>query len=221
MIVFPPSVKQVCLSAFRNCKQLESVRLNDSLEELGEKEVVKGSEYEGNVFAGSGVASVRLPPMLGEIKQGTFYECKNLKNIEFPEGLRIIGNCAFQGSGLEDIILPASLRTIAQGAFCECQNLKTVKFCEGPEVLGTNERQSNGGAFRGIFEGSALECLELPRTLRRMGRQVFKNCGNLKCVTLPQGVELIGEMCFCKCGLENICFPSSVGEIRQEAFYGN
>ena len=130
----------MCLSAFRNCKQLESVQLNDSLEELGEKEVVKGNEYEGNVFAGSAVASIRLPSTLGEIRQGTFYECENLKSIEFPEVLKIIGDCAFQGSGLENVTLPASLRAIAHGAFCECQNLKTVKFCVGLEVLGTNER---------------------------------------------------------------------------------
>ena len=62
---------------------------------------------------------------------------------------------------------------IAQGAFNGCENLKTVKFNEGLKVLGTNEYISNNKRWRGVFEKSAVERVELPSTLKRMEYSVF------------------------------------------------
>ena len=63
-------------------------------------------------------------------------------------------------------------------------------------MLGTDEYDSNGDMIRGVFEGSALENVKLPKTLRRIEYNAFKDCGNLKDVLLPYGLEFIGEKAF-------------------------
>ena len=55
-------------------------------------------------------------------------------------------------------------------------------------VLGTNEYSSDGSMFRGVFEGSALESVGLPKTLERIEYRAFKDCGNLKNILLPDGL---------------------------------
>ena len=48
----------------------------------------------------------------------------------------------------------------------------------------------------GVFEGSALEEIALPSTLRRIEHCAFEKCKNLKRVLLPDGLERVGRACF-------------------------
>lgn len=89
--------------------------------------------------------------MLKTIERETFCQCKNLKIVDFSEGLEKIDIQAFALSGLENVELPTSLRTVAQTAFAKCENLKTVKINEGLEVLGTNEYPEEGKIWYGVF----------------------------------------------------------------------
>ena len=116
----------------------------------------------------------------------------NLRKIWFPDGLREIGLFAFSGSGIDSFVAPRSLRTIRQGAFYNCRNLKYVQLNEGLEVLGTDEYPSDRGLYCGVFEGSALESVTLPSTLRRIGYRAFIGCEKLEAVSLPDGLEKIG-----------------------------
>ena len=105
---------------------------------------------------------------LRRIEYSAFKDCKNLKNIEFPDALEYIGRHSFLETGLENVEFPASLRTVAQEAFARCKSLKTAMFREGLEVLGTDEYASDDTMFHGVFEESALENVYLPYTLRRI-----------------------------------------------------
>ena len=109
--------------------------------------------------------------------------------MEFPEGLEKIGSGAFQGSRIEHVEFSASLRAIARGAFAKCKCLRTVKFSEGLEVLGADEyppRTEKSPYYCGVFEGSGIECAELPPTLRRIEYCAFKYCTALTSIRLPE-----------------------------------
>lgn len=54
-IILPASVKEIGAFAFFRCRQLRSARLNEGLKKLGKKEILNGREYEGSVFACSGI----------------------------------------------------------------------------------------------------------------------------------------------------------------------
>ena len=85
------------------------------------------------------------------IEEHTFYWCRNLKIVYFPEGLEKIDSFTFYKSGLKQVEFPASLRTVASGAFAYCRNLNIVQFREGLEVLGMDERLENGDLLYGPF----------------------------------------------------------------------
>ena len=122
----PKSVKSVGTNAFSKCKQLRKVELNEGLEKLGAKESVNGNDYEGYVFYGSTIESIKIPSTLKVIEIYTFAECENLKNVVFEEGLQEICRTAFFESGLEKVVFPVSLRKIAQASFARCKYLKNV-----------------------------------------------------------------------------------------------
>ena len=48
------------------------MQLNERLERLGPKEVSNGLEYEGEVFYGTAIESIRLPSTLKRIEKETF-----------------------------------------------------------------------------------------------------------------------------------------------------
>ena len=162
---------------------------------------------------------MRLPPALEVVEEYTFGECGKLKTVEFPAGLEKICVGAFVKSGIENVVLPAALRTVAQAAFCNCKSLKTVKFSEGLEVLGTDEYPDSNSIYSGVFEGSSLERVKLPTTLKKMEYSVFEDCRNLRRVRLPEGLEYVGKRCFSGTGLESVEFPPSLRTIAQGAFY--
>lgn len=117
---------------------------------------------------------------------------------------------------------PKSLRTVSQTAFFGCGSLKSVKFAEGLEILETDKRSLNDN-YRwccGVFEGSALESITLPKTLKRIKHSVFKKCICLKNIIFPAKLEHIGECCFYESALESVEFPSTLTTIGDSAFEG-
>ena len=71
-----------------------------------------------------------------------------------------------------------------------------MKLSDGLEVLGSGECADAGQGFRGVFEESALERVELPSTLKRIEYNAFQHCKDLKSINLPRKLEYIGKRCF-------------------------
>lgn len=60
-------------------------------------------------------------------------------------------------------------------------------------MLGTDKYLEDGGLYYGVFEGSALQSVRLPSTLRRIEYDVFKDCTELAGIRLPGALREIGE----------------------------
>lgn len=110
-------MREVSESAFYDCYRLKSVKLNEGLEKLGEKETVGGEAHEGNVFARSAVEDVVLPSTLKRLEAQTFCDCKYLKSIEIPSGTEYVGRKCFSRSTIAEITLPATLEKVEADAF--------------------------------------------------------------------------------------------------------
>ena len=84
---------------------------------MGERWNDGEKEHAGEVFAESGIESLKLPSTLKTVEANTFYRCEQLRSVEFSEGLEKIGARAFSNSGIESVILPPSVKIINGHAF--------------------------------------------------------------------------------------------------------
>ena len=82
-----------------------------------------------------------------------------------------------------------------------------MRLNEGLEKLGDS-----------TFDGSEIESITLPSTLKRIEYQTFYNCKNLKRIEIPNGIEYIGSECFCESGVEEITLPGTLKEIERKIF---
>lgn len=124
--------------------RLRSAILNEGLEVLGARERIREREISGSSFTRSGLESIRLPSTLKVVEDSTFVGCRDLRSIEFSEGLEEICLGAFLDSGLESVCLPKSLRVLRQAAFAKCEHLRTAVLNEGLQALGMDEYSGDG-----------------------------------------------------------------------------
>ena len=75
-----------------------------------------------------------------EILPEAFKQYRNLKSVQLPSSLKIIGKDAFYHCGISTIDLPSSLETIGYGAFMGCSKLKTITIPASVKTI-------NAGAF--------------------------------------------------------------------------
>ena len=65
-----------------------------------------------------------------------------------------------------------------------------------------------------------LEEVDLPTSLKKVGRSAFSNCKYLKHITIPVGVEIIEDRAFDLCGnLKSIDLPESLITLGDSAFF--
>ena len=133
------------------------------------------------------------------IEANCFSYSSNLKKISIPNSVKTIGESAFYESGIVELIIPDSVNLIEYRAFDNCKNLKTVKigngvkniatffYCENIETIELGCKveklcctESFGIIYSGCKFGKNLKTIVLPKTLKEIGNNTFKNCYNLK-----------------------------------------
>ena len=77
-----------------------------------------------------------------------------------------------------------------------------------------------------ISDGAFMNCtgltgVEIPSTVKTIGRQAFRNCSGLTRVTVPDQVATIGEQAFVHCvSLKQVTLPASLNMVDFDAFEG-
>ncbi|MBQ2446825.1 MAG: leucine-rich repeat domain-containing protein, partial [Bacteroidales bacterium] len=88
-------------------------------------------------FYKSGIESIKVSSHVKKIEHGVFAICKNLKNVQLPEGLESLGLDAFgECIELQFIELPSTLKNIDRGVFWRCTNLQKIEIPAGVESIG-------------------------------------------------------------------------------------
>ena len=90
-VTLPSSLRVLAQAAFAECKNLKTAVLNEGLETLGTDDYDEDGDMTFGVFDQSALENVRLPSTLKRIEYSAFDECKQLKSIQLPEGLKYIG----------------------------------------------------------------------------------------------------------------------------------
>lgn len=184
-------------------------------------------ESIGN-FAFSAVVDTKT----SEVKHG-------VKEVEFPETLKTIGNTAFQNAPLTEVSLPDSVTSVGSGAFTNTEKATThiekVKLSKGmtaiPAGMFTNQKVKNVEIPEGIktigkraFAGNRVETLKLSGTVEKIDEYAFWN-NQIKELEIPGNVKTIGRYAFqrtqdsIKASINKVVLHEGLESIGKQAFY--
>lgn len=202
-------------------------------------------EADGTVYAPD---SVKLPAKLESIGNFAFSavvdtktsEVKHgVKEVEFPETLKTIGNTAFQNAPLTEVSLPDSVTSVGSGAFTNTEKATThiekVKLSKGmtaiPAGIFTNQKVKNVEIPEGIktigkraFAGNRVETLKLSGTVEKIDEYAFWN-NQIKELEIPGNVKTIGRYAFqrtqdsIKASINKVVLHEGLESIGKQAFY--
>ncbi len=193
----------------------------------------------------SSIKTVNISDGVTNIGDYTFYECKNLMNIEIPIGITSIGNFAFRGCGsLTEIEIPMGVTRIGSTAFSRCSSLLDIRIPTsvtwiGPYAFNECNRLTNieiptSVTWIGSHAFSECSCLtniEIPISVKSIGNGAFFGCNNLSYIAVAQGnavyhsidnclIETAAKVLIAGCKNSKIPTDGSVTSIGDYAFSG-
>lgn len=186
------------------------------------------SEYAGS----TGSATVTVPKCT-DIEKSAFYGCNMLEEVEFPVGLKTIGQWAFINcSSLNKISVDkgdtaGSTTPSAHLDFTDMPQLNSIqgesfKYCRGIEEITTSpalKSIAGGSAFLGC---NHLETLNLDSATKTLANSCFQGCESLTNLAIPSDCNL-GNSCFQGCtGLTSVSFSEGTNKntLGNSAFNG-
>ena len=176
-------LRSVADSAFKCCANLRSVKLPESVWQIGD-------------YAFDGCQKVlisKLPDNLEIIGTHAFRFCSMLSWMSLPESLRSIAGFAFDHcKSLNLTKLPSGLTRIEDGVFANCPSISPESLPSGLTFLGR-------WAFFECFSFNP-KLLQLPAGLEYIAESAFNGCGFSE-ISIPEKVEYIGPHAFERCNL--------------------
>lgn len=176
-VIIPDNITSIGDMAFSGSDVLEYVRMSPNISVIGDHAFEytpslieisipeKLTTIQSNTFCRSGIYKVKFSDkgQLSVIADYAFCECGNLKELEIPEGVVVLGNYSFYHcTGIKTISLPNTLMSIGDRAFENCISLELVQF------NGTIEE------FRNLY----------------IGKRAFENCRSTLSISCSDGEYL-------------------------------
>ena len=134
---------------------------------------------------------------------------RSIEEIEIPEGVETIGECALRGcSRLKKVKLPKTIKTIGNMAFYMIRSIEEVEIPEGCTTIGAS-----------VFAGcTKLATVKLPESITAIGSTAF-NATAITSFVYPDNVDRIDDRIFLGCQkLESVVAPSACLHVDELAF---
>ena len=176
----PNSLTNIGKTAFMECKYFTSLELSNALS------VIPESAFKGCTGLSG---SLVIPNSVTEIGEQAFSGCTGFKgSLTLPSSVTTIGQSAFTScQGFTKLELPNTLSVIPTQAFMDCRNLS------GELVIPASVTEIGNQAFNGCKKLNAeTGRVTLPKSLKKIGYNVFLNANNIKTVnlqSLPEGIS--------------------------------
>lgn len=179
------------------------------------------------------VEQIHIHKDVTSICSKAFWACKNLTRVIIDGDNTDIGFQAFYNcESLTQIDLPRNISSISSGTFISCKNLKMIKLPDKIQCIESEAFRASGlveinipASVRKIGKEAFVSCdglerVNLPATEMEWGSSVFEGCKRLRKIRLPE-LNTIPSRCFRYCTeLAEIEWPKRISQIDAEAFQG-
>ncbi len=191
-IVMPDSVTEIGGGAFKDCTSLYQVNLSNNLKEIG----------EGAFSNCTNLKEIAIPDNVSEVGGSAFLNCVSLSGVKLSDNLTKIEGWTFFGcTSLQEIVIPDGVTEIGRSAFERCESITEITISD--KVTGIGEL-----AFWGC---TSLSKVKLSNNLTEIAGATFSSCTSLREITIPDSVTSIGGSAFSGCtSLESITIGSGV-----------
>lgn len=169
------------------------------------------------------ISSIELPSTLKKIGWRAFFNLKGCKTLTIPEGVMEIGQEAFKSlEGLETVSIPSSVTAIGENAFQFCASLKEINVATGNKSYSSQDGilfNASGSELIRFPENHKATEYSIPTTVKKIAKDAFHDCSNIKKITVPGSIGKIDEYAFFRCdGVSEVVLGEGINEIGQWAF---
>lgn len=207
---------------------------------INSKEVI--SIGESAFWGNDSIISVELPDTITTIKEYAFYDCRFLKEINFPEGLTTIGDRAFESNSIRNLELPSSITTIGYAAFTgnkyeelvipeALTDIGVSAFSENYQLESivvdpNNPAYDSRNNCNAIIETDTNILLTgtkntiIPNDIVELADDSFSQT-RMESITIPETVTSIGKFAFYGSEITSIELPQNITTISQGTFYNS
>jgi len=157
-VVLPEQLEIIAEYVFRDCINLESINIPDSVHTLG-------------VEAFNGTTSLRFASLsVEEIPYGAFMK-SGIESLVIGDGTTRIGSSAFRNcENLTNVVMGKNVKEVGYEAFDNCFSLKAIDFLpEGLEIIGDY-------AFSNNYSVSEIR---VPEGVKTIGNFAFRYAGRM------------------------------------------
>lgn len=226
-----------------NVDHVDSYDIDHEPDSLGYVRLFATMVFDGPVTAMPSFAftsrtiEVFMPKTVTSFDDYAFNGSPKLEYVNFPSGLKTIGNRAVVGTSLRSLRLNEGLQSIGDGAFSGNIRLTSVEIPQSVETIGSAVfLESPVETFKGKFateDGSLLikddtiiaaarrKSFSIPSSVTAMADYAFAFNGLLESITVPSSVKTIPLAAFDTCvNLLSVTLPAGLERIGEAAFYG-
>lgn len=242
-ITIPKTVTEIGDRAFKNCKKLATV----TFEAGGTEGLAIGEE----AFYGTILKTVELPSRVSVLEDGSFGYIRSLKTVSFESAepgeykLTTIGEPFINSINLKTLTIPVTNLKDIRGSFIP-KNITSytqigetslitedggITYAEASdkslfilrvgEVSGVVSFKEGLKAIPGMFSGSEITKITVPKSVESIATNAFQNSKSLTEVIIPEdsALKTIGERAFNGSGVKSITLPGSLTSVGDNAFY--
>ncbi len=212
-VVIPDSVQIIGEGAFAQSK-IMSVVIGGGVREIGTQAFVACQELgdvvlgkvNTNISDASGILGISVLEKIGD---SAFRECVKLEKIEMPSSLKSVGSYAFRDTDL----YKTADGIVYAGNWVVDYNEKI-----GSDII--FKAGTVGVANYAFYNCSTISTVQMPDSVKTVGRAAFYDCAALTTVGLPPTLEVIQDYTFYRCKSFNpTSLPPMLTYIGRSAFY--
>ena len=195
--------------AFKDCKQLKSIELPDSLIRVGYSAFANCDQLSYKKSGGGRYLGNSKNPYL---VLASVVDEDGVHALILEDGMKIIAPHAFRkNEKLVTVTFPESLEVISDEAFIDAQSILSISLYDGVKYIGSS-------AFAGCIY---LESVRMPNSVTEIGEGAFAGCLSLQAIEMPSGITEIKDKTFVNCFslmIRATDLPKNLTSIGKSAF---